>query len=144
MAVWPGDRTTDSRSKGTRTQPRRTNANEEQARRLLAIAAACSHAHRLRRQLDRDDIKENEERAAETGDCGDLTSQINPWIGYVANAYVVGHIAQEELGCTVNYKNLKEDVSWQGMAAARSTRHRGLGPPGPEKKFFADQGTQRD
>ena len=57
----------------------------------------------------------NQEQAAEAGDCGEINMAINPWVGYEASAYVVGEVAKEQLGCTVNYKNLKEDVAWQGF-----------------------------
>ena len=50
------------------------------------------------------------------GDCGELTIAINPWTGYVSNAYVIGVVAEQELGCTVDYPEVKEEVGWQGMA----------------------------
>lgn len=40
---------------------------------------------------------------------------VNPWVGYEASAYVVGQLAENELGCTVEYKNVKEEVAWQGF-----------------------------
>ena len=40
---------------------------------------------------------------------------VNPWVGYEADAYVVGYIAQTKLGCDVQYKTLKEEVSWAGF-----------------------------
>jgi glycine betaine/proline transport system substrate-binding protein len=40
---------------------------------------------------------------------------INPWVGYEANAAVVAHVLEKELGYTVTNKDLKEDVSWQGF-----------------------------
>jgi len=49
--------------------------------------------------------------------CGTFNIAVNPWTGYVADAYVVGQLAQEKLGCTVSYKNVKEEVGWQGMAS---------------------------
>jgi glycine betaine/proline transport system substrate-binding protein len=51
------------------------------------------------------------------GDCGDLRIAINPWTGYVANAHVIGHVAETELGCTVTYPEVKEEVAWQGMSS---------------------------
>ncbi len=41
---------------------------------------------------------------------------INPWVGYEANAAVIAEVAESELGCTVELKNLKEEVAWQGFA----------------------------
>jgi glycine betaine/proline transport system substrate-binding protein len=53
--------------------------------------------------------QENESKAAAAGgDCGDFNIILNPWVGYTADAYVVGTVAAEQLGCTVNYLDLKE------------------------------------
>jgi glycine betaine/proline transport system substrate-binding protein len=54
--------------------------------------------------------------SADTGSCGTVNIAINPWVGYEANAAVIGHLAEEELGCTVVKKDLKEEVAWQGFA----------------------------
>lgn len=52
---------------------------------------------------------ENEaEASAAGGDCGEVNILVHPWVGYAADAYVAGTVAQEELGCTVNYVDLKE------------------------------------
>ena len=88
-----------------------------------------------------EETEANEERAAETGDCGELNMAINPWVGYEADAYVVGHVAETELGCTVNYKDLKEDVSWQGFGTGEvDVVIEDWGHPDLEKKFFAESG----
>ncbi|MDQ4055459.1 MAG: ABC transporter substrate-binding protein [Actinomycetota bacterium] len=88
-----------------------------------------------------EETAENEGQAAETGDCGDINMAVNPWVGYEANAYVVGHVATEELGCKVNYKNLKEDVSWQGFGTGEvDVVIEDWGHPDLEKKFYAEQG----
>jgi glycine betaine/proline transport system substrate-binding protein len=51
----------------------------------------------------------NESKAAEGGgDCGEFNILVNPWVGFTADAYVVGTVAAEQLGCTVNYVELKE------------------------------------
>jgi glycine betaine/proline transport system substrate-binding protein len=89
-----------------------------------------------------DETKANEE-AAESGggDCGDLNMAVNPWVGYQASAYVVGTVAQDELGCTVNYKDLKEDVSWQGFGTGEvDVVIEDWGHPDLEKKFFEGEG----
>jgi glycine betaine/proline transport system substrate-binding protein len=44
-----------------------------------------------------------------------LDMAVNPWVGYEADAYVVGEIAQKKLGCQVAYHNLKEQISWAGF-----------------------------
>ncbi len=49
--------------------------------------------------------------------CGDVNMALNDWVGYTADAYVIGEIASKQLGCTMNYKNLAEQLSWAGEAA---------------------------
>jgi glycine betaine/proline transport system substrate-binding protein len=49
--------------------------------------------------------------------CGTINLAINPWVGYEANAAVVSYVAKTRLGCTVNLKQLTEEVSWQGFAS---------------------------
>ena len=88
-----------------------------------------------------DKTKANEKQAAENGDCGDLNMAVNPWVGFEADAYVVGHIAQEQFGCKVSYKDLKEDISWQGFGTGDvDVVIEDWGHPDLEKKFFADTG----
>ncbi len=62
---------------------------------------------------------ENEQKAeAAGGECGDLKIIVNPWVGYTADAYVVGSVAESELGCTVEYVDLKEGgPSYQALAS---------------------------
>jgi glycine betaine/proline transport system substrate-binding protein len=89
-----------------------------------------------------DQTQANEEAAGDAGgECGDLNMAVNPWVGYEASAYVVGTVAEQKLGCTVNYKELKEDVSWQGFGTGEvDVVIEDWGHPDLEKKFFADQG----
>jgi glycine betaine/proline transport system substrate-binding protein len=88
-----------------------------------------------------EETEANEERAAEAGDCGEMNMAVNPWVGYEADAYVVGHVAETQQGCKVNYKNLKEDVSWQGFGTGEvDVVIEDWGHPDLEKKFFAEQG----
>jgi glycine betaine/proline transport system substrate-binding protein len=49
------------------------------------------------------------------GSKGTVKIAINPWVGYEANAAVIAHVLQKELGYTVEKKTLKEEVSWQGF-----------------------------
>ena len=58
----------------------------------------------------------SDNKASGNSDCGNLRIAVNPWTGYVANAHVIGQIAQEKLGCTVTYPEVKEEVGWQGMS----------------------------
>lgn len=50
-------------------------------------------------------------------DCGAFNIAINPWVGYEASAHVVGYVAAQQLGCNVEYKDVKEEVAWQGMGS---------------------------
>ena len=86
--------------------------------------------------------KANESQAAEGGgECGDLNMAVNPWVGYEASAYVVGTVAEQELGCSVEYKELKEDVSWQGFGTGEvDVVIEDWGHPDLEKQFFAEKG----
>jgi glycine betaine/proline transport system substrate-binding protein len=54
--------------------------------------------------------------SAAGGDCGTINLAVNPWVGYEADAAVVTEVAQSRLGCTVEQKNLKEEVAWQGFS----------------------------
>ena len=89
-----------------------------------------------------EETAENEAAASEAGgECGELNMAVNPWVGYEASAYVVGHVAEERLGCTMNYKELKEDVSWQGFGTGEvDVVIEDWGHPDLEKKFFAGSG----
>jgi glycine betaine/proline transport system substrate-binding protein len=62
-------------------------------------------------------IKDNSAAAGGGKTCGNFNIAVNPWTGYVADAYVVGDLAQTKLGCNVSYKNVKEEVGWQGMSS---------------------------
>jgi glycine betaine/proline transport system substrate-binding protein len=66
-----------------------------------------------------DATKANESKAAAGGgDCGEFNIIVNPWVGYTADAYVVGAVASDKLGCTVNYVDLKEGgPSYQALGS---------------------------
>ncbi|AKJ15343.1 glycine/betaine ABC transporter substrate-binding protein [Streptomyces incarnatus] len=49
------------------------------------------------------------------GKCGAFHLAVNPWVGYEADAAVVAYVAQHDLGCTVQKKDLKEEIAWQGF-----------------------------
>lgn len=88
-----------------------------------------------------DQTKENESKAAEAGDCGDVSLAVNPWVGYEADIYVVGTLMETELGCTVEYKDLKEDIAWQGFGTGEvDVVIEDWGHPDLEKKFFEKSG----
>ena len=47
--------------------------------------------------------------------CGTVNLAVNPWVGYEANYAVVAYVLEHELGCKVDKKELKEEISWQGF-----------------------------
>jgi len=51
--------------------------------------------------------------------CGELNLAVNNWVGYEADAFVVGQVAQKRLGCIVNYVYVDEQISWQGFASGQ-------------------------
>jgi glycine betaine/proline transport system substrate-binding protein len=52
---------------------------------------------------------------ASGGACGTFNLAVNPWVGYEADAAVVAYVAEKNLGCTVNKKDLQEEIAWQGF-----------------------------
>ncbi|MBA2558892.1 MAG: ABC transporter substrate-binding protein [Propionibacteriales bacterium] len=60
------------------------------------------------------DIK-NTNTAGGAQDCDTFDMAVNPWVGYEANAHVVGQLATTQLGCDVNYVDLDEQTSWKGF-----------------------------
>ena len=87
------------------------------------------------------ETSQNASAAASGGTCGTLNMAVNPWASYEASAYVVGEVAKDKLGCEVTYKDLKEDVSWQGFGTGEvDVVIEDWGHPDLEKKFIAAQG----
>jgi glycine betaine/proline transport system substrate-binding protein len=77
--------------------------------------------------------------------CGDLRIAVNPWVGYVANAHVIGKLAQDKLGCNVSYPEVKEQVGWQGMAdGSIDAVVENWGHPELVKKFITDPKSVED
>jgi glycine betaine/proline transport system substrate-binding protein len=80
-----------------------------------------------------------------TADCGEMNMAVNPWVGYEASAYVVGQVAEEQLNCTVNYKDLKEEISWQGFSTGDvDVVIENWGHPDLEKQYIDEQGVAVD
>jgi len=52
---------------------------------------------------------------AKPGEGKTVNIAVNPWVGYEANAAVIGHLLENELGYTVEKKVLAEQVSWEGF-----------------------------
>lgn len=116
-------------------KPRKASALVGSLATLALVLSACGGG-----DID-DETAANEAKAAEQGDCGELNMAVNPWVGYEADAYVVGHVAESELGCSVTYKDLKEEVSWQGFGTGEvDVVIEDWGHPDLEKQYFADQG----
>jgi glycine betaine/proline transport system substrate-binding protein len=54
-------------------------------------------------------------QAASLAPCGTVNLADNAWVGYEADVAVVNYLLVHELGCTVNIKNISEQVAWQGF-----------------------------
>ena len=80
-----------------------------------AIVAVCAVAGLALAGCGSGDIEQTDTSASGGEDCGEFNMAINPWVGYEASAYVVGQLAANELGCDVEYKELKEEIAWQGF-----------------------------
>ena len=69
--------------------------------------------------------------------CGTVNIAVNPWVGYEADAAVVGYMLKNALGCTVVKKNIDEQTSLAGLPDRRGRRDPGeLGPRGPAAKYI--------
>jgi len=65
---------------------------------------------------------------------------VNPWVGYEASAHVIGQAIEQKLGCKVDYKDLKEEVSWQGFAKGTvDVVIEDWGHPELYKKYITDE-----
>ncbi len=77
--------------------------------------------------------------------CGAFNIAVNPWVGYEADAHVVGYVAKTKLGCNVSYKEVKEEVAWQGMAdGSIDTILENWGHPDLTKKYIEEAKTVQD
>ncbi|MFI5555957.1 ABC transporter substrate-binding protein [Streptomyces sp. NPDC051738] len=80
-----------------------------------------------------------------SGKCGTFNIAVNPWVGYEANAAVIAYVAEQDLGCKVTKKDLKEEIAWQGFgtgevdAVVENWGHDDL-----KKKYITDQKTAVD
>jgi glycine betaine/proline transport system substrate-binding protein len=93
------------------------------------------------------DIEQAETPAGgDTPECTEkLDMALNPWVGYTANAYVVGRVAETQLGCEVEYKDLAEELSWAGMATGEvDVVIENWGHPDLVKKYIDNQGVAQD
>jgi glycine betaine/proline transport system substrate-binding protein len=77
---------------------------------------------------------------ASTAPCGTVKIAVNPWVGYEADAAVVSYVLKNKLGCTVELKNLTEEVSWQGFGTgAVDVILENWGHADLKKKYIDDQ-----
>lgn len=110
-------------------------------KRTQAVLAALATSSALALSACGGGSIENADQPAGGKDCGDLNMAVNPWVGYEADAYVVGYVAETELGCTVNYKDLDEQVSWKGFGNDTvDVVIENWGHPELQKKYMADKG----
>src|SRR3954470_23782513 len=80
--------------------------------------------------------------SAQAANCGTFNLAVNPWVGYEADAAVVAYVAKTNLGCTVNKKDLKEEVSWQGFGTGEvDAVLENWGHPELKKKYIDGQKT---
>jgi glycine betaine/proline transport system substrate-binding protein len=78
--------------------------------------------------------------AAGAAKCGTFNIAVNPWVGYEADAAVVGYVAEKNLGCTVVKKNITEQVSWQGFSTGEvDVILEDWGHPDLQKKYVDEQ-----
>ncbi|MGC9543636.1 ABC transporter substrate-binding protein [Streptomyces sp. UG1] len=77
-----------------------------------------------------------------SGKCGTLNLAVNPWVGYEANAAVIAYVAENELGCKVVQKDLKEEIAWQGFGTGEvDAIVENWGHDDLKKKYITDQKT---
>lgn len=78
------------------------------------VLSACGSGGSVSQQTK----KNEQQQAAAGGKCGNFKIIVNNWVGYTADAYVVGNVAKQKLGCNVSYVNLKEGgPSYQALAS---------------------------
>jgi glycine betaine/proline transport system substrate-binding protein len=82
---------------------------------------------------------------ASAGPKGTVNIAVNPWVGYTADAAVVAYVLKEKMGYTVNLKDLKEDVSWQGFESGEvDVILENWGHPDLEKIYITDKKVAMD
>src|SRR4051812_6076710 len=83
--------------------------------------------------------------SAKAADCGSFNLAVNPWVGYEADAAVVAYVAEKNLGCKVNKKDLKEQIAWQGFGTGEvDAVLENWGHPELVKKYIDEQKTAVD
>ncbi len=114
----------------SRTGTRRLTACAGAALSVTLVLSACGG-----------DIEESSAGSGDAADCEDLNLAVNPWVGMEASSYVVGQVAETQLGCTVNYRETKEELSWAGFGTGEvDVIIEDWGHPDLEKQYFAESG----
>ncbi|NUR06552.1 MAG: glycine/betaine ABC transporter substrate-binding protein, partial [Nocardioidaceae bacterium] len=76
------------------------------------------------------------------GECGTFNLAVSPWVGYEANAAVIAHVAEKELGCNVVQKDLKAEIGWQGFESGEvDAIVENWGHDDLKKKYITEQKT---
>lgn len=84
---------------------------------------------------------ESTDDAAGGGECDELNLAVNPWVGMEASSYVIGQIAETQLGCRVNYRETKEELSWAGFGSGEvDVIIEDWGHPDLEKQYYEESG----
>ena len=100
---------------------RRRGRQPMKGRRLVVLVAVGGHPHRgsrpRRSPATSPSSRHLPPRRASTA--ATLNIAVNNWVGYEADAFVVGEVAQKRLGCIVNYVYVDEQISWQGFASGQ-------------------------
>src|SRR4051794_17095879 len=110
-------------------------------RRTHAVLAALATTSALALSACGGDSIENAKEPTSGKDCGDVNMAVNPWVGYEADAHVVGYLAETKLGCKVNYKDLDEQVSWKGFGnGSVDVVIENWGHPELQAKYMTDKG----
>lgn len=95
---------------------RRTPARARQA--VAALAASCLLLSACSER--KTEVKPPPTPAPDPGECETLTLAYDPGKGYEASAFVVGQIAESELGCEVVYRKTTSRQAWRLVARGRA------------------------
>ncbi len=108
---------------------------------VTALTLSACGSSEIDQQTNANVSQSESQKVSTGGTCGDLNLAVNPWVGFEADAYVVGTLAADKLGCNVQYKDLKEEVSWQGFSNNEvDVVMEDWGHPDLEQQYFAKSG----
>jgi len=120
----------------------RTISNTRTTRRLAGAAAATTITLALAACGGAKVGEPTGGGSAAAGTCGTFNLAVNPWVGYEANAAVIAYVAEKNLGCKVNQKDLKEEIAWQGFGTGEvDAVVENWGHPDLKKKYIEQQKT---